>query len=167
MSNALFTLRLPPQFKSTLHCVVNALFSPVLCNALITVFPSWVFLLLCRKVRGEAKKCRKVYGIEHRDQWCTACRWKKACQRFLDWAHERFRSMESLSLSQPRVPRFGHCCNQDTANLEVSPVASAEITRAACKFQVLYIVCLLDLLIFYTFCGFSTNAFFLNSHILW
>ncbi|XP_064411528.1 zinc finger protein 395a isoform X2 [Latimeria chalumnae] len=37
-----------------------------------------------RKVRGEAKKCRKVYGIERRDQWCTACRWKKACQRFLD-----------------------------------------------------------------------------------
>ncbi|MBN3325621.1 ZN395 protein, partial [Atractosteus spatula] len=37
-----------------------------------------------RKTRGEAKKCRKVYGIEHRDQWCTACRWKKACQRFLD-----------------------------------------------------------------------------------
>ncbi|XP_062276383.1 zinc finger protein 395-like isoform X2 [Scomber scombrus] len=38
----------------------------------------------CRRTRGEAKKCRKVYGIEHRDQWCTACRWKKACQRFLD-----------------------------------------------------------------------------------
>lgn len=38
----------------------------------------------CRRIRGEAKKCRKVYGIEHRDQWCTACRWKKACQRFLD-----------------------------------------------------------------------------------
>ncbi|KAJ3593467.1 hypothetical protein NHX12_005802 [Muraenolepis orangiensis] len=37
-----------------------------------------------RRVRGEAKKCRKVYGIEHRDQWCTACRWKKACQRFID-----------------------------------------------------------------------------------
>ncbi|KAG7465768.1 hypothetical protein MATL_G00157040 [Megalops atlanticus] len=37
-----------------------------------------------RRVRGEAKKCRKVYGIEHKDQWCTACRWKKACQRFLD-----------------------------------------------------------------------------------
>ncbi|XP_038865258.1 zinc finger protein 395-like isoform X2 [Salvelinus namaycush] len=37
-----------------------------------------------RRIRGEAKKCRKVYGIEHRDQWCTACRWKKACQRFLD-----------------------------------------------------------------------------------
>ncbi|TNM90558.1 hypothetical protein fugu_002847 [Takifugu bimaculatus] len=32
--------------------------------------------------RGEAKKCRKVYGVEHRDRWCTACRWKKACQRF-------------------------------------------------------------------------------------
>ncbi|XP_060904325.1 zinc finger protein 395a [Labrus mixtus] len=37
-----------------------------------------------RRIRGEAKKCRKVYGIEHRDQWCTSCRWKKACQRFLD-----------------------------------------------------------------------------------
>ncbi|XP_048391486.1 zinc finger protein 395-like [Stegostoma tigrinum] len=37
-----------------------------------------------RKVRGEAKKCRKVYGVENRSQWCTACRWKKACQRFHD-----------------------------------------------------------------------------------
>lgn len=39
-----------------------------------------------RKPRGEAKKCRKVYGMEKRDLWCTACRWKKACQRFTDWA---------------------------------------------------------------------------------
>ncbi|XP_026802629.2 zinc finger protein 395b [Pangasianodon hypophthalmus] len=37
-----------------------------------------------RKGRGEAKKCRKVYGVERRDQWCNACRWKKACQRFPD-----------------------------------------------------------------------------------
>ncbi|XP_068119075.1 SLC2A4 regulator isoform X2 [Hyperolius riggenbachi] len=37
-----------------------------------------------RKPRGEAKKCRKVYGMERKDLWCTACRWKKACQRFLD-----------------------------------------------------------------------------------
>ncbi|XP_053567965.1 SLC2A4 regulator [Bombina bombina] len=37
-----------------------------------------------RKPRGEAKKCRKVYGMERRDMWCTACRWKKACQRFID-----------------------------------------------------------------------------------
>uniref|UniRef100_A0A8C5TZU4 C2H2-type domain-containing protein n=1 Tax=Malurus cyaneus samueli TaxID=2593467 RepID=A0A8C5TZU4_9PASS len=36
-----------------------------------------------RRPRG-AKKCRKVYGMEHREMWCTACRWKKACQRFLD-----------------------------------------------------------------------------------
>uniref|UniRef100_A0A8C3DVZ0 SLC2A4 regulator n=1 Tax=Corvus moneduloides TaxID=1196302 RepID=A0A8C3DVZ0_CORMO len=34
--------------------------------------------------RCHAKKCRKVYGMEHREMWCTACRWKKACQRFLD-----------------------------------------------------------------------------------
>ncbi|KAL2080545.1 hypothetical protein ACEWY4_024338 [Coilia grayii] len=39
---------------------------------------------LSRKSRGEGKKCRKVYGMENRDMWCTACRWKKACQRFLD-----------------------------------------------------------------------------------
>ncbi|XP_067901734.1 zinc finger protein 395-like isoform X2 [Heterodontus francisci] len=37
-----------------------------------------------KKVRGEAKKCRKVYGVENRSQWCTACKWKKACQRFHD-----------------------------------------------------------------------------------
>uniref|UniRef100_A0A8D0E2C8 SLC2A4 regulator n=1 Tax=Salvator merianae TaxID=96440 RepID=A0A8D0E2C8_SALMN len=37
-----------------------------------------------RKPRGEAKKCRKVYGMENRSMWCTACRWKKACQRFVD-----------------------------------------------------------------------------------
>ncbi|XP_066530258.1 zinc finger protein 704 isoform X2 [Hoplias malabaricus] len=39
---------------------------------------------LSRKSRGEGKKCRKVYGMENRDMWCTACRWKKACQRFVD-----------------------------------------------------------------------------------
>ncbi|GCC22591.1 hypothetical protein chiPu_0000979, partial [Chiloscyllium punctatum] len=37
-----------------------------------------------RKPRGEGKKCRKVYGMENKDMWCTACRWKKACQRFVD-----------------------------------------------------------------------------------
>lgn len=35
-------------------------------------------------MRSEVKKCRKVYGIEHRDQWCNQCRWKKACRRFPD-----------------------------------------------------------------------------------
>uniref|UniRef100_A0A3P8RL46 Zinc finger protein 395a n=1 Tax=Amphiprion percula TaxID=161767 RepID=A0A3P8RL46_AMPPE len=48
------------------------------CSVILCIFPS------IRRVRGEAKKCRKVYGIEHREQWCTACRWKKACQRFTD-----------------------------------------------------------------------------------
>ncbi|XP_010212564.1 PREDICTED: zinc finger protein 395 [Tinamus guttatus] len=57
--------------------------TPLLKSHLIVASPPRVSLG-SRKVRGEAKKCRKVYGIEHRDQWCTACRWKKACQRFLD-----------------------------------------------------------------------------------
>ncbi|XP_023036516.1 zinc finger protein 395 isoform X2 [Drosophila willistoni] len=37
-----------------------------------------------RRTRGENKKCRKVYGMEQRDKWCTQCRWKKACSRFGD-----------------------------------------------------------------------------------
>ncbi|XP_025405251.1 zinc finger protein 395-like [Sipha flava] len=36
-----------------------------------------------RKARGETKKCRKVYGMEHREKWCTQCKWKKACTRFV------------------------------------------------------------------------------------
>lgn len=32
--------------------------------------------------RGEARKCRKVYGMDSRDLWCTQCKWKKACTRF-------------------------------------------------------------------------------------
>lgn len=34
--------------------------------------------------RSESRKCRKVYGMENRDQWCTQCKWKKACTRFAD-----------------------------------------------------------------------------------
>lgn len=37
-----------------------------------------------RKVRGESKKCRKVYGMDNRHMWCTQCRWKKACVRFVE-----------------------------------------------------------------------------------
>lgn len=36
------------------------------------------------KVRGDGRKCRKVYGMENKDKWCTQCRWKKACVRFID-----------------------------------------------------------------------------------
>ncbi|NXH22368.1 ZN395 protein, partial [Bucco capensis] len=57
--------------------------TPMLKSHLIVASPPRV-AISTRKIRGEAKKCRKVYGIEHRHQWCTACRWKKACQRFLD-----------------------------------------------------------------------------------
>ncbi|XP_072396153.1 uncharacterized protein [Diabrotica undecimpunctata] len=34
------------------------------------------------KKDGGKKKCRKAYGIEFKDLWCTQCRWKKACTRF-------------------------------------------------------------------------------------
>lgn len=39
---------------------------------------------LQRRTRGENKKCRKVYGMDNRDSWCTQCKWKKACSRFGD-----------------------------------------------------------------------------------
>eukprot|EP00079_Xenopus_tropicalis_P036618 XP_017950389.1 PREDICTED: zinc finger protein 704 [Xenopus tropicalis] len=50
----------------------------------IAIINTLFFSLSARKPRGEGKKCRKVYGMENRDKWCTACRWKKACQRFPD-----------------------------------------------------------------------------------
>lgn len=37
-----------------------------------------------KRVRGETRKCRKVYGMEKKEAWCTQCKWKKACTRFLD-----------------------------------------------------------------------------------
>ncbi|XP_071038867.1 zinc finger protein 395 isoform X2 [Parasteatoda tepidariorum] len=37
-----------------------------------------------RRTRSESRKCRKVYGMENRDMWCTQCKWKKACTRFVD-----------------------------------------------------------------------------------
>ncbi|XP_033227454.1 zinc finger protein 704-like isoform X2 [Belonocnema kinseyi] len=40
--------------------------------------------LSSRRNRGETKKCRKVYGMDQRQLWCTQCRWKKACTRFND-----------------------------------------------------------------------------------
>lgn len=38
-----------------------------------------------KKPRTDTKKCRKYYGMENRDLWCTQCKWKKACTRFLDY----------------------------------------------------------------------------------
>ncbi|XP_054159207.1 zinc finger protein 704-like [Oppia nitens] len=40
--------------------------------------------LAAKRVRGESRKCRKVYGLDNRDNWCTQCKWKKACTRFTD-----------------------------------------------------------------------------------
>ncbi|XP_076307316.1 zinc finger protein 704-like [Tachypleus tridentatus] len=36
-----------------------------------------------KRGRSEIRKCRKVYGMENRELWCTQCRWKKACTRFV------------------------------------------------------------------------------------
>ncbi|XP_037507307.1 zinc finger protein 704 isoform X2 [Rhipicephalus sanguineus] len=39
---------------------------------------------LHRRVRSESRKCRKVHGMENKDMWCTQCKWKKACSRYVD-----------------------------------------------------------------------------------
>eukprot|EP00095_Tigriopus_kingsejongensis_P010462 maker-scaffold333_size203007-snap-gene-1.14 protein:Tk10462 transcript:maker-scaffold333_size203007-snap-gene-1.14-mRNA-1 annotation:"zinc finger protein 704-like" len=44
--------------------------------------PSGVQKSPIRRPRGDTKKCRKVYGMDRRDMWCTQCKWKKACTRF-------------------------------------------------------------------------------------
>ena len=31
-----------------------------------------------------AVKCRKRFGMVERSQWCTQCRWKKACTAWLE-----------------------------------------------------------------------------------
>lgn len=61
-------------------------FSLIINHSVLTNIFDHIFIspLSSRKSRGEGKKCRKVYGMENRDMWCTACRWKKACQRFTD-----------------------------------------------------------------------------------
>lgn len=45
---------------------------------------SLVKVPLHRKGRSESRKCRKVYGMDNREAWCTQCKWKKACSRFID-----------------------------------------------------------------------------------
>ncbi|KAH3780926.1 zinc finger protein 704-like [Dreissena polymorpha] len=47
-------------------------------------FSSSKSLAIHKKARSEVRKCRKVYGMDNRDMWCTQCKWKKACTRFLD-----------------------------------------------------------------------------------
>lgn len=37
-----------------------------------------------KRVRGDVRKCRKVYGMDKKEHWCTQCKWKKACTRFND-----------------------------------------------------------------------------------
>lgn len=37
-----------------------------------------------KRVRGETRKCRKMYGMDKKNDWCIQCRWKKACTRFTD-----------------------------------------------------------------------------------
>ena len=73
-----------------------------------------------RRVR-EGKKCRKVYGLEQRDLWCTQCKWKKACARFGSNAtgNNASNTSGSINTSPGAV--------QNILNLSKSPHADATI----------------------------------------
>ena len=36
------------------------------------------------KKPGDGKKCRKIFGVQNKVEWCNACKWKKACVKFTD-----------------------------------------------------------------------------------
>ncbi|EDW67531.2 uncharacterized protein Dvir_GJ23030 [Drosophila virilis] len=72
-----------------------------------------------RRTRGENKKCRKVYGMERRDQWCTQCRWKKACSRFAVVARPTRTPSPTASSSND-----GGVAN-DNADVQMEEVAAA------------------------------------------
>jgi hypothetical protein len=37
--------------------------------------------LSAARFKNSAAKCRKKFGMENKHQWCTQCKWKKACSR--------------------------------------------------------------------------------------
>lgn len=37
-----------------------------------------------QKKPGDGKKCRKIFGVNNKAEWCNACKWKKACVKFPD-----------------------------------------------------------------------------------
>ncbi|VDP88922.1 unnamed protein product, partial [Echinostoma caproni] len=69
--------------------------------------------------RSDVKKCRKMYGIENRDQWCNQCRWKKACRRFPDPASTKSTSGSSNMCSSSGRNRVG-----TGAEASISPTGS-------------------------------------------
>ena len=59
-----------------------------------------------RRIR-EGKKCRKVYGLEQRDLWCTQCKWKKACARFAKPSTASAASNSETSATSLLIPAAG------------------------------------------------------------
>ena len=56
-----------------------------------------------RRIR-EGKKCRKVYGLEQRDLWCTQCKWKKACARFAKPSSTTSSALTTSTGVEPATP---------------------------------------------------------------
>lgn len=58
-----------------------------------------------RRPRGENKKCRKQYGMEKKELWCTQCKWKKACSRFGDWKRPKSSTSTAADKTMTIMPR--------------------------------------------------------------
>ncbi|KAL3313728.1 hypothetical protein Ciccas_007667 [Cichlidogyrus casuarinus] len=84
--------RLGPEGRSTLDSLIRQAFSmgssPAPTGGELRAFSAPGSASPFRLGRGqfvsktEVKKCRRMYGVNHKDQWCNQCKWKKACTRF-------------------------------------------------------------------------------------
>ncbi|KAF7492503.1 Putative zinc finger protein [Sarcoptes scabiei] len=74
----------PNLFGSINNLMVSASSSSIASSSSHQLLMNGSNATLARRPRGESRKCRKVYGMDNRQLWCTQCKWKKACSRFID-----------------------------------------------------------------------------------
>ena len=65
------------------------------------------------KVSKSPKKCRKVYGMEHRDLWCKQCQSKRACARFGKPSSELNTDEEAINYEIPKDDPYKFSLNTE------------------------------------------------------
>ena len=65
------------------------------------------------KVSKSPKKCRKVYGMEHRDLWCKQCQSKRACARFRKLSAELNTDEEAINYEIPKDDPYKFSLNTE------------------------------------------------------
>lgn len=77
--------------------------------------------------RSDIRKCRKVYGIEHRDQWCNQCKWKKACRRFPNPGAQLAAGMRQSAINVGLQNRDWNC-SINTQSAQANTCATQRLT---------------------------------------